>query len=70
MLPFLKRNQEASASAPIEVVHREPDGDEQVDSLETAMSELHDALMAKDYKGAADIFRSAMDLAHADPEET
>lgn len=55
---------------PVEVEKREPDeGSEDHDSLHTAMEELHAALNAKDYKGAADIFRSAMDLAHVDPTE-
>jgi hypothetical protein len=70
MLPFLKRQQEASVALPVESVKRDPDEDApEADSLTTAMEELHDALNRKDYSGAADIFRSAMDLSHSDPTE-
>lgn len=66
-MPFLKRSKEASVSMPVESVKREPDEEHEVDSLEMAMEELHDALMGKKYKLAADIFRSAFELLDSMP---
>lgn len=69
MLPWInKKHDEGSAAIP-EKIERKPDGDqeEDFDSLEGAMSELHSALIAKDYKGAASIFRSAFDLLDSEP---
>lgn len=55
---------------PVEVEKRDPDeGADEQDSLHMAMEELCKAFERKDYSGAADIFRSAMDLAHSDPTE-
>lgn len=69
MLPFLRNKQDGSASGPIESVEREPDEgkEESFDSLESAMGELHEALNAKNYKGAAQIFRSAFELMDSEP---
>ena len=70
MLPFLKRNHESGASAPVETQERKPDeGSDEFDGLETAMEELHNALMAKNYKGAAQLFRDAFDLLESEPHE-
>lgn len=67
--PFLKKSQEASTSGPVEKIERKSDheSDGEFDSLEGAMSELHSALNAKDYKGAAEIFRSAFELMDSQP---
>ncbi len=58
-------------SAPVDSIERKHDEDfeEDFDSLEAAMSELHSALNSKDYKGAADIFRSAYQLLDSEPHE-
>ena len=65
MLPFLKQNKEGSASGPVESEKRSPDEDkeESFDGLESSMDELHQALMSKNYKDAAQIFRSCLELA-------
>ncbi len=70
-LPFLKHKQDGGMQSPIESVKREPDEDkeEEFDSLEGAMSELYEALNAKNYKGAAQIFRSAFELLDSEPHE-
>lgn len=73
MLPFLKRKQDGSASAPIESLEMQtmPEGDEpEYDGLESAMEELCKAIEAKDYKAAAIAFRAAFELLEQDePEE-
>lgn len=66
MLPFLRNQQEASASAPIESVKRESDSDESFDSLEVAMKELFDA---KSDKERAAAFRAAFELLEEQPHE-
>jgi hypothetical protein len=70
LIPFLKRNKEASMSAPVEAIERKPDEDKdetEFDGLESAMEELHTALNSKDYKLAAEIFRSAFELMESQP---
>ena len=69
MQPFLKLKKDASASMPIDTMTRKSDEDESqdLDGLEIAMEELHNALMAKDYKSAAQIFRDAADLVDSQP---
>lgn len=70
MLPFLKRNQDASASSPVESVERKPDEpNEEFDGLEGAMRELQEALSKKDYKEAASCFRAAFDLLEMQPHD-
>ncbi len=68
MLPYLKEH-EVAGGGPSEKIERKPDeeSDGEFDSLEGAMSELHSALNAKDYKGAAEIFRSAFELLDSQP---
>lgn len=65
-LPWTPKNKE-SVGAVVESVHRKPDHEEEHDSLSVAMQELHEALDAKNYKGAAQIFRSAFDLLDSEP---
>jgi len=65
MLPFLKRNVDASASGPVQRMDTTPDdGDEHddYDSMESAMEDLCRAIHSSDYKAAAEAFRSALDL--------
>lgn len=66
MLPFLKTQQEGSASGPVESIKRESDGDDGFDSLEVAMKEL---FSAKDDKARAAAFRAAFDLLEQQPHE-
>lgn len=68
MLPFMK-NKDASVSMPVDTIKREPDEgkESEYDGLESAMQELHSSLMNKDYKGAAEIFRSCFDLLDSEP---
>lgn len=68
MLPWIKKNDDVAAVAVPEKVERKPDEEsDEFDSLEGAMSELHSALNSKDYKGAAEIFRSAFELLDSEP---
>lgn len=69
MLPWIKKNDDVAAVSVPEKIERKSDdeGEDEFDSLEGAMSELHSALNAKDYKGAASIFRSAFDLLDSQP---
>jgi hypothetical protein len=70
-LPFLKLKQDAAASSPVEVMERKPDeqDEKEYDGLEAAMEELHQALTAKNYAGAAQIFRDAAELVDSQPHE-
>jgi len=56
---------------PVESIERKPDegAEEEFDSLEGAMSELHSALNSKDYKMAAEIFRAAQELLDSEPNK-
>jgi hypothetical protein len=67
MLPFLK-NKEAGASSQIDSIERKPDEPKEYDALEGAMEELHSALISKNYKDAAEIFRSCCDLSKGDSD--
>ena len=69
MLPFLKRNQEASAASPIESQQRKPDHEEEYDALESAADELMAAVKANDSKGVASALRAAFDLMESEPHE-
>lgn len=70
MLPFLKRNQEASASAPIESIKRKPDeGSEEFDPLESAAEDLISAIHRKDIKAATEAIRAAFELCDSEPHE-
>lgn len=69
MLPFLKRAQDAAASAPVESIERKPDEPEsqEYDALESAAEELGTALAAKDYKAAATALRAAFQMLESEP---
>lgn len=70
--PRLGKDKDGAASMPVPTeIKRKPDHEEEgeFDSLEGAMGELHSALNSKDYKSAAQIFRSAFDLLDAAPHE-
>ncbi len=68
MLPFLKKNQEASASAPIDPVKRKPDEEsDDYDSLESAAQDLLHAIKEEDTKAIAAALRAAFDLCDSEP---
>ncbi len=69
MIPFLKHKNEASASAPVESIKREPDDGAEYDVLESAAEDLCNAIEAKDYKAAAAALRAAFDLLESQPHE-
>ena len=71
MLPFLKRNKDASVSSDADPIVRKTDEDKEPehDALETAMEELASHLAAKDFKAAAACFRAACELCDAEPHE-
>ena len=68
MLPFLKKQKEASVSAPAESIKRETDEDkeESFDALEVAMEELFNA---KSNSERAAAFRAAFELLEQQPHE-
>lgn len=53
------------------VAHRAPDEkkSEEDQGLESAMSDLCQALESKDYKSAAQAFKNAMDICESQPHE-
>lgn len=69
MLPFLKRNQEASASAPVESLERKPDNEPEYDVLESAVEDLFAAYKANDPKAGAAALRAAFELMESQPHE-
>lgn len=69
MIPFLKKNLEASASSPIESVERKPDEGAEYDVLESAAEDLCRAIDAKDYKSIAAALRAAFELLDSQPHE-
>lgn len=73
MLPFLKRDKEASVSGPVESkqmnTHPDDELDLDYDSMESAMEDLANALATKNYKAAAEAFRAAFDLLETQPHD-
>lgn len=69
MLPMLKRQNEASASGPIEKIERKPDVEADLDYLEGCVEELAEALKRGDVKAAAAAFRAAFQVCDAEPHE-
>ena len=69
MLPFLAKTKEGSVSAPVEVQKREPDEEQDYDSLESAVEDLFAAFKANDVKAGCAAFRAAFDLLESQPHE-
>lgn len=70
MLPWLKRDKEASVSAPVESVERKPDeGEEEYDALESAVDELFAAFKSNDIKAGVSALRAFCDLRDSQPHE-
>jgi hypothetical protein len=69
MLPFLKKKQEGSMSAPVESIEREHDEGAEFDVLESAAEDLISAVHAKDVKGVAMAMRAAFELMESEPHK-
>ena len=69
MLPFLKHNQDAAASGPIDKMERKPDEGAEYDVLESAAEDLIHAVHSKDVKAATAALRAAIDLHFQSNEE-
>lgn len=69
MLPFLKRTQDAAASAPVETIQREPDEGAEYDAIESAAEDLCRGIEAKDYKAVAAAIRAAFQMLESEPHE-
>ena len=69
MLPFLKNMQEASASAPADPVKRNPDNEEDYDSLHVAAEDVIAAVHAKDAKALAQALKAAFEIIDSEPHE-
>ena len=66
MLPFLKRDSEASASMPAESIKRESDEPE-YDSLHSAAEDLITAVHSKNVSAVAEALRAAFELCDSEP---
>lgn len=71
MLPYLKRQKEASVSPVPDKIERKPDSEEEesFDYLEGCMGELASALKADDHQAAAAAFRAAFEILEMEPHE-
>lgn len=70
MLPFLKKNKEASVSAAPDHIMREPDeGAEEYDVLHSAAEDLISAIHSKDVKAVAEALKAAFELMDSEPHE-
>ncbi len=69
MLPFLKKSHESSAAGPVESVTREPDEEQDLDSMEVAAEDVLSAIAAKDAKALAVAMRAAFELCDSEPHE-
>lgn len=69
MLPFLKRQQEASSSGPVEVETREPDDGSDFDAMESAAEDLIKAVHAKDVKAVSAALKAAFEIYDSEPHE-
>ena len=69
MLPSLKNKLEASASAPVEHVQREPDEEQEYDFLDSASEDLIKAVHSKSVKGVSVALRSAFEICESYPHE-
>lgn len=68
MLPFLKRDKEASVSGPVETLTRKSDeGSEEYDPMHAAAEDLIHALNSKNITNVAEALRAAFHIADAEP---
>ncbi len=69
-LPFLKRNDEASASLPVDPIKRKPDeGAEEYDSMHAAAEDLIKAIQSNNVAAVAEALRAAIDLCNQGDEQ-
>lgn len=69
MLPFLKRDQDASASGPVDSIKRTPDDGEDHDFMHDVAQDLIDAVHSKNAKAVAEALQAAFQLADSEPHE-
>lgn len=69
MLPFLKNQADASASAPVDSIKRNPDDGEEYDPMHAAAEEFINAVHAKDQKAAAEAWRAGHELLNNENSE-
>jgi flagellar biosynthesis/type III secretory pathway protein FliH len=69
MLPFLKKKQEGSASMPSDSIVREPDNEQDYDSMHAVAEDLLKAIEAKDVAAIAEAFRAGFELADSESHE-
>lgn len=70
MLPFLKKDKEASASGPVESQMRKPDDEaDSYDVMHSAAHDLIEAIHSKNVKGVAEALRAAHALNENDESE-
>lgn len=67
MLPFRKRQDEASASAPVDKIERKPDDGAEFDSMEACAEDILQAMEKKDVKMLAAALRSAFEMLDMEP---
>ena len=67
MLPFLKKNKEASVAMPVDHVKRESDHEVVYDSLHSAAEDLMHAVHGRDVKNIAEALRAAFQICEAEP---
>lgn len=67
MLPFLKKNKEASVAVPSDRVLRESDDEAELNPLLVAADDLISAIHSKDTERVAEALRAAFELCDAEP---
>ena len=69
MLPFLKKNQEASVYLEEEHKKRESDEESDYDMLESAAEDLLSAIQSRDIKAIASALKAAFEMCDSQPHE-
>lgn len=69
MLPFLKRQKEASAASDDDHVTREPDNGAEYDPMHSAADDLISAVHSKDTKAVAEAWRAGHQLLNSEPQD-
>ena len=68
MLPFLKRDKEASASMPVDSMKRKPDDDaDAYDVMHSAAQDMLNAIESKNVKALAEAIKAAFELMESEP---
>lgn len=69
MLPFLKRNLEATQSGDDESQMRKPDEEAEYDSMHSAAEDLISAVHSKNVSAVAEALRAAFEMMESQPHE-